>query len=428
MRQILVPRQKQKLSLNAYQRQSLHVLSLGVTELNNLIREISERNPLLETDWTPLQPDLCEGNSFETYTAAKTSALNDLRFQLHISADDSTLCRRAEFLLDALNERGYLPPGILTDMTGEMGVSRAEALGVLRLLQSLEPAGVGARSLRECLYMQLRRESPMDRIAMAIVKDCLPSLANMDYSGIANALNVPEGAVRRAAAHIRALHPFPLGAEMGEARYIFPELIVYIRDNEPVAAPVQRTPLLRLSADAEAVPGGAGTWPSEQLFSEAHHLVEALNRRQNTLLAIGKQILGVQRTFFIRQAPLSPLTQEYVAEALGLSASTISRSIADKYLQFKGRVYPLRDFFTSRIAAGGSREQIKAVIRSLIENEQVECPLSDGRIARYLASIGQAAAKRTITKYRQEMGIPAAARRRETGQREFSGAEAIQNV
>jgi len=259
--------------------------------------------------------------------------------------------------------------------------------------------------LRECLFLQLKRDSPTDPIAISIVKNHMHALAQADYDRIASALDVSTDAVRKAAAHIRSLQPYPLCNETGDTHYIFPELIVSVHDGELVVSPLQQTPVLRLIAPQNDWHSVESDWASGYLL-EARQLVEALNRRQSTLLSIGQQIVLKQRDFFLERAPLSPMTQEDLAVALSRAISTISRSVSEKYLQFDGAVYPIRSFFTSRIQAGGSREQIQTIIRSVIQKEQPDHPISDGQIARYLASIGQAAAKRTVTKYRQEMSIP----------------------
>lgn len=410
MRQTLVPQQKQKLSLNAYQRQSLHVLSLGADALNEWIAEAAEQNPFLTVDWTPVRQAAHTQVDFAAYTAAKTDPLYDLRFQLHVSGKNQSLCHIAEFYIDALDERGYLPPSILSDATEAYDVSRETARNALRLLQSFEPAGVGARNLRECLYLQLLRESPRDKVALEIIKTYLDALSKESFCAIADALHTSEDTVRQTAEHIRSLHPYPLGHITGEAHYTFPELLVYLRDGDATVVPLQKTPLVQVTDDAEALSAEADGWGATML-SEAHALSDAMRRRQSTLLAIGRQIVSAQQSYFTANAPLAPLTQENVASALSIAVSTVSRSIADKYLQFDGKVYPIKHFFTSGIASGSSREQIKAVIRSIIMNELPEHPVSDGRIARYLASIGQPAAKRTVTKYRQEMEIPNMAQR-----------------
>lgn len=412
MHQTLVPQQKQRLSLNTFQRQSLHLLSLTTEDLCDLIRDIEQQNPMLEVDWSILDPVQHGAPLFEGSLAGKASILDDLRFQLHTSGGNPVLCRHAEYLLDSLDEHGYLPKTALTDLSSAFHISSGESLAALRQLQSLEPAGIGARSLRECLFLQLNRNSPEDRIALAIVKNHLHSLAKADYACISSALSASMDAVVQAAFRIRLLQPYPLGSEPGETHFVFPELIVFLRDGELAVSPLQQTPALRLICVQNDWTPDVSGWANGFLL-EAKQLVEALNRRQSTLLAIGQQIILKQRDFFLKRAPLTPMTQENLAVALSRAVSTISRSIAGKYLQFDGVVYPIRSFFSSRIQSGGSRDQIQTIIRSIIQSEQPNHPISDGQIARYLASVGQPTAKRTVTKYRQSMDIPAHSSRKQ---------------
>lgn len=411
MQQTLVPQQKQRLSLNTYQRQSLHLLSLSTEDLCDLIRGAEQQNPMLEVDWSVLEPARHGAPLIEGSLAGEADPLDDLRFQLHTSGCNPANCRRAEYLLNLLDEHGYLPKSAVSDLCGRFHLSHSEALAALHLLQSLEPAGIGARSLRECLFLQLNCHDPDDKTALAIVKEHMHALAKADYANISGALGVSLDEVMRAVSQIRSLQPYPWHHEVGAPHYVYPELIVFVRDGELAVSPLQQTPALRLIPAQSDWTNDVSDWADGYLL-EARQLVEAVNRRQSTLLAIGQQIILKQRDFFLKQAPLSPMTQENLALALSRAVSTISRSISGKYLQFDGAVYPIRSFFSSRIASGGSRDQIQAIIRGIIENEQPNRPVSDGQIARYLASVGQPAAKRTVTKYRQSMDIPAQSSRK----------------
>ena len=412
MQQTLVPQQKQRLSLNTYQRQSLHLLSLATEDLCDLIRGVEQQNPMLEVDWSVLEPARHGAQLGEGSLAGEADPLDDLRFQLHTSGCNPAVCHRVEYLFDLLDEHGNLPKSAISDLCDRFHLSQSEAHAALHQLQSLEPAGIGARSLRECLFLQLSRNCPNDKTALAIVKDHMHALAKANYANISAALGVPVDEIKRAVFQIRSLQPYPLHCEVGVPHYVYPELIVFVRDGELAVSPLQQTPALRLISAQRDWTNEVSDWADGYLL-EAKQLLDAVNRRQNTLLAIGQQIILKQRDFFLKQAPLSPMTQENLASALSRAVSTISRSISAKYLQFDGAVYPIRSFFSSRIASGGSRDQIQAIIRGIVENEQPSHPVSDGQIARYLASVGQPAAKRTVTKYRQSMHIPARSSRKQ---------------
>jgi RNA polymerase sigma-54 factor len=404
--------QKQKLVLSQYQRQSLSLLALNSDNLNNLIQEMAERNPFLEVDWSNVQPPTQNEDTFENYTAAKESPFSDLIFQLHTATSDPLLRRISEYLIYALDSRGYLNCD-LSDTARDLDIPIEYLEKALVVVQSLEPAGVGAQNLQESLYLQLKRQTEQFPLAIEIVRNHFEELANQDYEGLAQVLEVPLVEIKNALQAIRRLNPFPLNAEnSSEVRYIVPELLVYLKDNAPVVVSLQKTPKLSLAAPPENFGDNAEIrqW-SRGYLTEARQFVSAIAQRQQTLLNIGQQLVQIQRSFFTNGAAPCALTQETLAAALQVNVSTISRAICEKYLQFGAKVYPLKYFFPSHIAAGGSSEQIKTIIRSVIAGEHADHPVSDGQIARYLESIGQPISKRTVTKYRQQMGIQNAGKR-----------------
>ena len=411
MRQKQVAEQKHTQKLTAYQQQSLAVLSLRADDLNDLIAEMSERNPLLETDWSGTRQYVTDAATYET-VPDRENPLDDLSFQCHVACKEPALLPICDFLITSLDERGYLDISV-RDAAKHLRVSEIAVKRALMLLQSLEPAGVGARNLRESLYLQLKRQPTLNPLALTIVRNQFNALAGRDYTAIATALSVSEAAVASAVREIQLLNPTPFSCLMGEAtRYAIPELYVYVKGGEPVVTLLARTPVLRItpSVSLNNVDDTVKLWAAS-LMDEALQLIVAVQRRQDTLLSIGKSIVLAQRAFFTEGHPLVALTQEAVASELSISISTVSRAIREQYLQFNEKVYPLKRFFPSHVAAGGSKDEIQNVIRSVIQKESPLHPISDGQIARYLASAGQSVSRRTVTKYRQELGILQASER-----------------
>ncbi len=403
--------QAQRQRLSPYQRLALQVLALGAPALNDLIASTAEVNPLLEVDWGA-QPFSPLTASWDVKEEADT-LLCDLRLEYHVACKDPALLKAGDYLINHLDKDGYLRLP-LTKAAAQLGIALDQVKSALDVLQALDPPGVGARNLREFLFLQLKQEPRPSRLALVIVKDFLSQLAAGDLASIAAALGQPLESVARAAARIRALRPRPFhGLGEGTVRYTTPEISVEVIQGEPSVSLIPRTPTLRimpyeamLADDAAALKWAVG------VAGEARQLAEAIKRREQTLLAIGNQIAKVQRGFFMGGYPLAPLTQGDIAQALSLSISTISRAVKGQYLIFNNKVYPLSHFFQTHVPAGASRAQLCALISAVIRGEQPSHPVTDGQMARLLASLGQAVSRRLITKYRQSLGIPKAADRK----------------
>lgn len=406
--------QNQKLALNQYQRQSLSILSGSVLELSDLIRKLEEENPFLDVDWDNIPSIKDKKVSFESYTAAKEDPLMELMIQFHIAADPS-LYGVGEYLIASLDRHGYLNCS-LDQVAETLGIPVSAADSALNVIHTLEPPGVGARNLQESLCLQLERQTLPSQLAITIVRNHIELLAKKRYAEISELCAASYEEVLKAAELIKEMNPYPFqGMPAGDVQYAVPELLVSFENGEPVVRFMERIPSLQTYSVGVAMDSCAKKWIRGYL-TEAQAFITAVEHRRQTLLQIGEEIVRSQRDFFETGAPLRPLTQREVAESLGFSTSTIGRAISDKYLQFDNSVYPLAFFFQPRTSTGASREEIKAIIRTLVTGEQSQHPVNDGQIARYLASVGQPIAKRTVTKYRQQMGIPSAAERMHTGE------------
>lgn len=305
-----------------------------------------------------------------------------------------------------------------------------EMLIALKLVQSLEPAGVGARDLRECLLLQLREDGDpakqaVHRLAQRIVTEQLDRLAMRDVSGLARSLGVAEHAISQAADCIRRLQPRP-GWRFGASstRFVTPDVVVRkIRDNWTVTLNPSVVPKVRLNrmyADLFQSHRDARHSDLAAQLQEARWTVRNVEQRFATILRVAQTIVQRQRHFLdYGELAMKPLGLREIADELGLHESTVSRVTNNKYMATPAGVFELKYFFSRALAttSGGtcSATAIRGAIKDMISEENPKQPLSDAHIARLLARQGLQVARRTVTKYRQMMRVPAYEMRRRQG-------------
>ncbi|MCO5100795.1 MAG: RNA polymerase factor sigma-54 [Burkholderiaceae bacterium] len=342
-----------------------------------------------------------------------------------------------QLLIDALDDDGLLessPAEVARMLPEELGVSCDELVTALRLLQSFDPAGVGASDLRECLLLQLGRrmgetatkQSPASldalRLAQAIVDRHLEALASKDYARLRRALRCDDDALREAHAAIRQLDPRP-GAAFAtqQAGFVVPDVIARrVRGNWIATLNPSVMPRLRINDAYARILKHDRRSAAPQLsgqLQEARWLIRNLQQRFETILRVAQAIVDRQRSFFSHGAvAMRPLVLREIADALGLHESTISRVTSHKYIMTPFGTYELKYFFGSRLAtdSGGaaSSTAIRAIIRQLVEAESPADPLPDGRIAELLAAQGFVVARRTVAKYRESLRIPTVSKRK----------------
>ena len=443
--------QVQTQSLSQRQLYSVELLRLGALELDAYVRELAQENPVIELEEPAPAPQ----------AQAREEVLDRLRwledndsqnwFYQHLSDDDldplarvgtgggleetlvSFLSRQldrrrldgdtrrlAEYLIRCLDDDGYLRVP-LEELSGDIPLERLEE--ALSLVRTLEPAGVGAADLSQCLALQLERIGETGP-ALAIVRDHLDQLAQRHYRAIAGQLGVTPEQVEQARLTIRELDPRP-GAvfqRTGQIQYIQPDLVVEEREGRLAvrSARGERPPfhvsryyqkLLEQSADPEV-----RDYLTEKL-RQADNVLWAARQRESTLTRCAQVILERQEGFF-RSGPeaLAPLRMAEAAQALGVHESTVSRAVREKYLQCPQGLYPLSYFF-SRAAGTGedvSAAAARTLLRRVIDEEDKSAPLSDQQLCQRLAREGCALSRRTVAKYRGELGIPSAAGRKAT--------------
>ncbi len=289
---------------------------------------------------------------------------------------------------------------------------------VLRVVQSLDPAGVGARDLPECLAIQLRRSGRAETLALQIVENRFQDFINRRWADISNALGAPLAEVEAAAGEIAKLDPKPGRQYDAEGdHYVLPDLIVEkVAGDYRVFANDAGLPRLRVARSyVEVARQGRLTGDNKAFVADrldaANWFIHAISQRRQIMIALMEFILERQKGFFdegVRH--LGPLTMREAAEEVGVAESTISRATNGKYVQSPAGVHPLRDFFSGGFSTisgkSVSSRGVQARIKQLVEDEDQARPLTDAAIMALLKSEGIKIARRTVAKYRDALGIP----------------------
>lgn len=361
---------------------------------------------------------------FENFLAAAPSLVDHLLFQLNLaglSPEEKTV---GEFIIGNIDANGYLECS-LAEATVVSGADSVLAGKVLAVIQGFDPPGVGARDLRECLLIQCENLSLGQTILPEIISSHLKDLADGRLNKVAEALGVPVKEVQQAADRLRYLDPKP-GRNFSHAdntRYIVPDVVVERVNGEYVVlvndlatprlgvSPMYKDMLTKKNSDLETVKY------IEQKLNSALWLIKSIEQRRLTLYKVSQCLVELQREFFDRGVRyLKPLNLKHVAEALSLHESTISRATSNKYIQTPQGVFDMKYFFSGGVETAfgtmTSCATVKRSIREMIGAENPAKPLSDQKIADTLNSQGIEISRRTVAKYRDEMGIPAAAKRK----------------
>jgi RNA polymerase sigma-54 factor len=326
-----------------------------------------------------------------------------------------------ELIVDAIDDHGYLEESleeIHARLPEELEIELDELTIALKLLQSFDPAGVGARGASECLALQVRRLPKVAfvtrRLALTIVEDYLTLFAQRDFNKIKKALGCDDEDLREAQAVIRQCHPHPGAAfASGRSDYVVPDVIVKAaKDGWQVLLNHDVMPRLRVNAMyANALKQTKGDGSLGSQLQEAKWLIKNMRQRFDTILRVAQAIVERQRNFFSHGAvAMRPLVLREIADTLGLHESTISRVTTQKYMLTPHGMFELKYFFGSHVATetGGeaSSTAIRALIKQLIGAEDPKNPLSDSKIADMLAEQGMVVARRTVAKYREVLKIP----------------------
>ena len=348
----------------------------------------------------------------------------------------------ADIIIGNLDESGYLNrdlEAIVDDIAFSMNLSvtEDEVLEILSLVQELDPAGVGARNLQECLLLQLRRKQDGDIVrftALKILEDFFEEFTKKHYERIAKKLEIEENDLKEALDEILKLNPKPGGASRESAKnyqQIIPDFMLFESDGRiELSLNGRNAPELKVSKDYETMlrkyAEGAKTSKADkdaltfvrQKLDSAKWFIDAIKQRQQTLLLTMNAIMNYQKPYFLSgdETKLRPMILKDIADIVGLDISTVSRVANSKYVQTNFGIYPLKYFFSESLSTDSGEEvstrEVKKILSDAIENEDKKNPLTDEKLMDLLNEKGYNIARRTVAKYREQLNLPVARMRK----------------
>lgn len=440
----------QHLAMTMQLQQAIEILQLSAQDLCAVIEKEYLENPVLEMDEPAARKetggpdgtmnvralaDYLDGGSkqpayftdedehqFDAPTPLHATLEEELLEQVNFTFTENESERAvATFLVGSLDSRGYLTLPT-AEAARAMGCSEAEVLRILAVIQSFEPAGVGARDLAECLRLQAQRSGIYEGLVAAIIDRHLDAVAAHRLKEIAAAEHVQPADVQMAVDIVRRLNPKP-GAAYGAAdsTYITPDVI--IRKGEKgyeVEVEEAGVPKLHISAlyrQSDTFDKKTQKYIASRLRAAAW-LINSIEQRRTTIRRVVEEIVRRQPAYFEKgPASLEPMTMKDVADTIGVHESTVSRAVANKYAELPTGVVALRSLFTSRSARTETGEdvaaaQAKSVIESFIKGEDPKKPLSDQKLCTLLKERGIALSRRTVMKYREQLGYDSSVKRK----------------
>ncbi|MEC1799121.1 RNA polymerase factor sigma-54 [Bacillus mojavensis] len=425
--QVLKPQLTQEL------RQAITLLGYHSAELAEYIDELSLENPLIErkeTDTPPLSYHKTNKNRISRQEAGlqlsnPQKTLQDVLKQQSLDMNLSNTEKKIfNYLIHSLDSNGYLEEDV-EEAAQRLSVSAEEAEAVLRKLQSLEPAGIGARSLQECILLQLQRLPSRNEQAELLVSEHFDVFAQKNWKALSKITGMPLHTIQDISDKIAALHPRPglLFASPEHDMYIEPDIFITVKNGHITAELNSRSfpeielhpqyrPLLSSGACQDTV-----SYLSSK-YQEWRWLSRALRQRKQTITRIVNELTARQKDFFLKgRSAMKPLTLREVADCLGLHESTISRAIKGKTIQTPYGLFEMKMFFSGKAEASGdgdtSNYAVKTHLEALIQQEDKTKPLSDQKLADLLYEQHRIQiSRRTVAKYRDQLNIPSSAARK----------------
>lgn len=462
---------KQTQKLSPLQIQTIKLIELPTQELEQRIRKELEENPVLdenvakeredEDDNSPREVSLSdykEDDSIPTYKlrvnnygkderpqyntfSVKESFTQSLMDQLGFRNLSEHQFAVAAFVIGSLDDDGYLRRDIeslVDDLAFRAGIEtdEKEVESMLSIIQEFDPAGVGARDLRECLLLQIRnmKQTPDVVNATKILKDHFNEFTSKHFNKIISRMGISEAEMKAAMSKILKLNPSPGGqiddSYNDQAQQIVPDFVLTLEEGElKMTMPRFSIPELRVNrkyADilmdaahsSEREKKEAATFVKKKLDS-AKWFVEAIKQRHNTLQSTMNAIIEYQRDYFMDgdETHLKPMVLKDIAERTGFDVSTISRVVNSKYIETHFGIYPLKYFFSEGLENKDGEEvstrELKKALQECVDAEDKRNPLTDDQLVEQMNALGYKVARRTIAKYRDQLNIPKARMRKE---------------
>lgn len=434
--------QTQKLALTPQMEQSLSVLQMGTEELNQCIEEEVLSNPMLDYAKEPEKKEVrrSQGEGIGYYSRKKTedtdyqsylNAIADeksehtelaeyLRMQLYTKKISPRRQKIGEYLIECLEESGYLKMD-MDELAKGIGLSKEELEREIRFMQTLEPCGVFARDLKECLLLQVEGEEQMQRQARLLIEKYLDEIAQNKIPQISKQTGLTTAEITKTIQYIKEeLEPVP-GRGYGCANrneYIYPDITVK-EDEKGYRIILNKEKVHTLELNREYLPMLGQVHSSEEnkylkeQYQKAKILLRNIGKREETLAAVAEAIVDWQREFFEKgKASLKPMNLLDIAQELDVHESTVSRAVRDKYLECRWGIFELKYFFSNK-TSDGNNCNVLTCIQEIIRSENKQKPLSDAKIAEQLEKKGIRISRRTVAKYREQMQIPNTQMRKE---------------
>jgi len=442
--------QKQRLILTQIMQQSINVLQMSAYDLREYIEKEFEENPILEADFNLIESkdnidntqlskylnDRYDENynyqhnnedeaSVFNFISDKKSLKDYLYEQLGEIKSDIKIKKVVSYMIESLDSRGYLE-NTLEEICSDLGIDKEKVQNALEILQSLEPCGIGARDLKECLLIQLKNKGILDEIIKEIVLKYLECIADCKYNYIAKELKITPKEVQAYGDIIKSLEPKPSrGYYTGEeVKFIIPDAyIVKIGDKYNVIMNKDIIPNITINnLYKQEILNGKNKKEVEYVkekVNDAIGLINDIEQRNNTILKLLECIVKKQKAYFENgQEYLKPMTLRDLADEMSLHESTVSRAIKDKYILTSRGTVKIKDLFCNGIISSGingegvSTNNIKNKIKQLIQLENKNKPLSDQAICDLLNKEHIDISRRTVAKYREELGIKSSSKRK----------------
>ena len=406
---------RNELKLNSQTKLWLNIISIPAIELKEKIEKAIEENPFLEYDIKSNHNNLDINSIIEsTASNSKESLFEHLKSQISIVFNNKKDIELAELISTFINGNGYLTisPEEIADI---LNISVKKANEIIKILKTLEPIGIAAKNISECLSIQLKNKENIDKniknIAINIVENYLNELSKKDYEYISSKMNISEKNILEALKLIQTLEPYPAREfDTTTIKYIVPELFIF-KENDKWQVKTNETFILPLKINKKyskiLKENNFNNDILKEKKLEAQNLISTVNERKKSLKRVGEGLLKLQIDFFENGKEfMKPLRLKDLALETNLSESTISRISNGKYLNTVWGTFSIKYFFSKNIKAIngelGSRA-VKEIIKRIIENSNAK--LSDEKIRLILKSEGIEIARRTVAKYRQSMNI-----------------------
>jgi RNA polymerase sigma-54 factor len=452
---------EQKQILAPVLRQSLEILEMNNQQLDEYVEKQQLENPILDrgdsegcagqcaaftVQYHPSgrkkSQGLCDSTVYNEIPEEQSETLEKyLVEQLDIHEITEMEYRLAVYMIREIDSDGYLRT-TLNEICKVTGTEMRQADKCLAMIQKMEPAGVGARNLEECLKLQLERSNQFECDIKKLIAFHLKDVASCHMNKIAREMHISRRRTEELVATLRALTPRPASGIDGEkVQYIIPDIIVKCSNEEMkillndrwMRPPVLNSYYLSLAhSSASCDEPELETYLSKKIC-QAKFVLNSIERRRNTILSIMRVILDQQCGFFRDGGSLAPLSMQFAALALGVHESTICRAVKDKYVQCDRGTFPMRYFFvrhiSREISSVGEKEistpNIKELIYAMIKKENKQFPLSDAALTDRFKKKDICISRRTVTKYREEMGVGNAFVRRNDIQKQLGEGNSV---